>query len=186
VVVIPDDIRRFLRILVAQNAYSKLASLPEVLERFPQFTPLAVDLLAKKAADVPPELRDELILYFMKKVGIAERIPEYILIAIVRLLGSEGYARKDALLDLFRNLKRNAGSYIGRCIIDAIQNLATRNDVLEIRQYFNRADAWERRAIIRLVASVLPEEETRPWFKNVKIHAADDHFAIESLDLKKK
>lgn len=186
VVVVPNDIRRFLRILVAQNAYSSLASLPEVLERFPQFTPLAVDLLVKKAADVPSEIRDKLAVYFIEKAGIAARTPEYILIAVVRLLGSDGYARKDALIDIFRNLKRNAGSYIGRCIIDAIQNLATRNDVLEIRQYFNRADAWERRAIIRLVDRVLPEEETRPWLKNVKIHAVEDHFAIESFDPKKK
>lgn len=186
VVVLPDDIRRVLRILVAQSAYAKLASLPEILDRFPQFTPLAVDLLVKKVADVPSAIRDELATYFIEKTSIAERTPEYILIAVVRLLGAEGFARKDALLDLFRNQKRNAGSYIGRCIIDAIQKLATRNDVLEVRQYFNRADAWERRAIIRLVDLVLPEEETRPWLKNVKIHSAEDHFASESFDPKKK
>lgn len=186
VVVGPDEIRRFLRILVAQRAYSKLTSLPEVLEHFPQFTPLAVDLLVKKADEIPSEIRDKLATYFMEKMNLAERTPEYILIAIVRLFGSNEYARKDALLDLFRNLKRNAGSYIGRCIVDAIQNLATRNDVLEIRQYFNRADAWERRAIIRLVDKVLPDEEKRPWLKNVKIHAAEDHFAVESIDRKKK
>ena len=186
VVVLPDDIRRVLRIVVAQSAYAKLASLPEILDRFPQFTPLAVDLLIKKAADVPSAIRAGLVTYFIEKAGIAERTPEYILIAVVRLLGAEGFECKDALLDLFRNLKRNAGSYIGRCIIDAIQKLATRNDVLEVRQYFNRADAWERRAIIRLVDSVLPEEETRPWLKNVKIHSAEDHFAIESFDPKKK
>lgn len=186
VVVLPDDIRRVLRILVAQSAYSKLTLLPEILDRFPQFTPLAVDLLAKKAGDIPAAIRDELATYFIGKTDVAERTPEYILIAIVRLLGTEGYERKDALLDLFRNLKRNAGSYIGRCIIDAIQKLATRNDVLEVRQYFNRADAWERRAIIRVVDGVLPEEETRPWLKNVKIHAAEDYFAIESFDPKKK
>lgn len=186
VVVVPDEIRRFLRILVAQSAYSTLNSLPEVLERFPQFTPLAVDLLIKKSVDVPPDIRNKLVNYFMEKADIAERTPEYILIAVVRLLGSDGYAHKDALLNLFRNLKRNAGSYIGRCIIDAAESLATRNDALEIRQYFNRADAWERRAIIRLVDKVLPEEETRPWLKNVKIHAAEDYFAIESFDPKKK
>lgn len=186
VVVLPDDIRRALRILVAQSAYDKLASLPEILDRFPQFTPLAVDLLVKKTRDVPTEIRDKLVSYFIEKTGVAERTPEYILIAVVRLIGAEGYACKDALLDLFRNLKRNAGSYIGRCIIDSLQKFATRNDVLEVRQYFNRADAWERRAIIRLVESVLPEEETRPWLKNVKIHAAEDHFAIELFDSKKK
>lgn len=186
IVVLPDEIRRFLRILVAQGAYSTLGSLPEVLERFPQFTPLAIDLLVKKAAQIPQSTRDHLAVYFMGKLEAAERTPEYILVAIVRLLGADGYERKHALFDLFRNLKRNAGSYIGRCIIDAVQKLATRNDVLEVRQYFNRADAWERRAIIRLVDCVLPEEEKRPWLKNVKIHSSDDHFAIESFDPKKK
>lgn len=185
-VVVPEEIRRFLRILVAKGAYITLGSLPEILERFPQFTPLAVDLLIKKAVDVPALVREQLVTYFVEKLGAAERTPEYILLAIVRLLGSEGYERKDALLDLFRNLKRNAGPYIGRCIIDAVHKLATRNDVLEIRQYFNRADAWERRAIIRLVDSVLPEEEKRPWLKNVKVHSMDDNFAIESFDQKKK
>ncbi len=186
VVVGPDDIRRFLRILVAQSAYSTLASLPEVLDRFPQFTPLAVDLLIKKSADVPLGIREKMVSYFIEKAGVAERTPEYILIAVVRLLGSSGYARKDVLLNLFRNLKRNAGSYIGRCIIDATESLATRNDALEIRQYFNRADAWERRAIIRLVEKVLPEDERNPWLRNVKIHSAEDYFAIESFAQKKK
>mgnify|MGYP001487070495 CR=1 FL=1 len=186
VVIAPDEIRRFLRILVAQNAYATLGSLPEILERFPQFAPLAVDLLIKKSVDVPASVREQLVTYFVEKLGAAESTPEYILVAIVRLLGSEGYESKNALLDLFRNLKRNAGSYIGRCIIDAVQKLATRNDVLTIRQYFNRADAWERRAIIRLVDSVLPEKEKRPWLKNVKVHSAEDHFAIESFDPKKK
>lgn len=185
VVVVPDEIRRFLRILVAKHAYETLSSLPEILERFPQFTPLAVDLLIKKHADIPAFVRDELAAYFDKKLASSEKTPEYILVAIVRLLGSDGYERKDSLLDLFRNLKRNAGSYIGRSIIDAINKLATRNDVLEIRQYFNRADAWERRAIIRLVDNVLPEEEKRPWLKNVKVHAAEDHFALELSGSKK-
>jgi hypothetical protein len=186
VVVLPDEIRKFLRILVAQAAYAKLLVLPEVLERFPQFTPLAVDLLVKKASEIPESVREKLATYFEDKLGAAEKTPEYILVAIVRILGSAGYERKDALLDLFRNLKRNAGCYIGRCIIDAVHKLASRNDVLEIRQYFNRADAWERRAIVRLVDAILPEEEKRPWLKNVKIHSADDHFAIETFDPKKK
>ena len=32
----------------------------------------------------------------------------------------------------------------------------------------------------------LSEGEKRPWLKNVKIHMADDLFAIESFDPKKK
>jgi len=186
VVAVPSEIRRFLRILVAQEAYIGLKELPEILERFPQFTPMAVDLLVKKSSDVPEHVRECLVEYFSEKLDLTGGMPEYILVAIVRLLGAEGYTRKETLLDLFRNLKRNAGSYIGRCIIDAIHKLAVRNDALEVRQYFNRADAWERRAIIRLANNVLPEKEKQPWLRNVKIHSADDPFAIEAFEPKKK
>lgn len=186
VVIVPDDIRRLLRILVAKADFAKLSELPNVLERFPQFTPMVVDLLIKKSEEIPEATRSTLQAYFVDKLVTAERIPEYLLIAIVRILGAEGYASKVSLLELFRNLKRNAGSFIGRCVIDALRGRATRNDVLEIRQYFNRADTWERRAIIRLVDQHLSDGEKRPWLKNVKIHMADDLFAIESFEPKKK
>jgi hypothetical protein len=186
IVVLPEDIRRFFRVLVAKAAYTELNYLPEVLERFPQFTPLAVDLLIKKAEDISADTIELLRGYFISRLEAADQTPEYILMSIVRLLGDSAYASKDALLELFRDLKRNAGSYIGRSIIDAIHAMATRNDVLEVRQSFNRADAWERRAIVRLVDAILPEEEKRPWLKNVKVHSADDSFAIESFDPKKK
>lgn len=190
VVLIPDDVKLFLRILVAQNAYSNLDVASDILKRFPQFTPLIIDLLIRKADQIPEKNREELKSFFVEKVKLSERTPEYILISIVRLLGSNQYACKDVLLELFRNLKRNSGAFIGRSIINAIQDLAdendtfkvSRNDVLEIRQYFNRADAWERRAIIRLVNKVLPEEEKRPWLKNVKIHNSEDLFTIKSCD----
>lgn len=186
VVIVPDDIRRLLRILVAKADFAKLSELPDVLERFPQFTPMVVDLLIKKSDETPSATRSTLQTYFIEKLVTAERIPEYLLISIVRLLGAKGYASKVPLLELFRNLKRNAGSFIGRCVIDALRGLATRNDVLEIRQYFNRADTWERRAIIRLIDQHLSDGEKRPWLKNVKIHMADDLFAIESFEPKKK
>lgn len=184
--IVPDDIRRLLRILVAQADFEKLLELPEVLERFPQFTPMVVDLLIKKSDETSDATRSKLQTYFIDKLATAESIPEYLLIAIVRLLGARGYASKAPLLELFRNLKRNAGPFIGRCVIDALCGLATRNDVLEIRQYFNRADTWERRAIIRLVNQHLSDGEKRPWLKNVKIHMAEDLFAIESFEPKKK
>lgn len=186
ILIVPDDIRRLLRILVAQAAFEKLLELPDVLERFPQFTPMVVDLLIKKSDETSDATRLTLQTYFIDKLVTPESTPEYLLIAIVRLLGSKGYASKAPLLELFRNLKRNAGPFIGRCVIDALCGLATRNDVLEIRQYFNRADTWERRAIIRLVNQHLSDGEKRPWLKNVKIHMAEDLFAIESFEPKKK
>lgn len=186
VVILPEDIRLLLRVLVAKGAFGQLSLLPDILERFPQFTPMVIDLLAKKAQETPHATRTDLQTYFMNKLATAQYLPEYILISVVRLLGTKGYESKTALLDLFRNLKRNAGSFIGRCVIDALRGLATRNDVLEIRQYFVRADMWERRAIIRLVDEHLTEGEKRPWLKNLSTHMTEDHFAIASISSMKK
>ena len=115
-----------------------------------------------------------------------ERYPEYLLISVVRLLGQDGFADKSALMAFFRNLRRNSGAYIGRAVLDALSKVANRTDVIEIRQYYQRADRWEKRAIIRIVDSVLSEEEKRPWLKNVKVHSGDDLFAVETFDPKKK
>lgn len=186
VVIDPEDIRKFLKIIVAQNKYEKLKDLPKILERFPQFTPLVVDLLIKKFDKVPDLVRVDVKKYFCDKCVSDENKPEYILIAIIRLLGSRGYESKNQLLEMFRGLRRRVGSYVGRSIIDSLFNLSTRNDALEVRQYFNKVDAWEKRAIIRLVNKAIPDDEKRPWLKNVKIHSADDIFAIELFEPKKK
>ena len=178
----PKDIRKFLRVLVAKQSYIKLEMIPEILDRFPQFTPIIVDLVIKKFKEIPPGVHGKIQDFFIPKLKESENIPEYILVVIVRLLGVEGYKIKDPLMDLFRKLRRNAGFYIGRCIIDGLIGIIGRNDAIEIRSYFNRADLWEQRAIIRLVDQILPEEEKRPWLKNVKTHMREDLFAIELFD----
>jgi hypothetical protein len=186
VVLLPDDIKRMLRVLVAKSAFDELSIMPKILDRFPQFIPLVVDLAIKEAENIPTGTRTVLKNYFNGVILDAERIPEYILISSVQLLGSDGYKSEETILALFRNLKRNAGSYIGRSILDSLLGDANRSQVIEIRQFFNRADAWEKRAIIRLVHQHLPEEEKRPWLKNIKGHLESDLFAVETIEPTKK
>lgn len=182
----PDDVRRFLRIVVASGDYSKLFLFQSLIEKFPQFTPLLVDLLIKKESLIPATLKESIKEYFSALLAEGVKYPEYMLISVVKLLGSEGFANSIALMELFRNLKRNSGAYVGRSVLDALAGNTNRTDVLEIRQYYSRADQWEKRAIIKIVDSVLSEEEKRPWLKNVKVHSVDDFFAIETFDPKKK
>lgn len=181
----PDDVRKFLRIIVASGDYSKLKLFRELVEKFPQFTPLVIDLMIKKSDLIPEELKIEIGLYFSEILSHGIKYPEYMLISVVRLLGANGFSNTAALMELFRNLKRNAGAYLGRAVLDAMEGNVSRSDVLEIRQYYARADQWEKRAIIKIVNGTLAEEEKRPWLKNVKVHSAEDYFAIESFDQKK-
>jgi hypothetical protein len=186
VVLLPDDIKRLLRVLAAKSAFGELSIVPKILDKFPQFTPWIVDLAIKEADNIPADTRSVLKSYFSEVILDAERTPEYILINCVKLLGCKGYESEGAILALFRSLKRNAGSYIGRSILDSLLTDANRSQVIEIRQFFNRADAWEKRAIIRLVHQHLPEEEKRPWLKNVKGHLESDLFAVETIEPTKK
>lgn len=186
VVVSPDAVKHLLRVLVAKPAFEDLSIAPDILDRFPQFTPLIVDLAVKEADNIPQNTRMILKDYFNDVILHAERVPEYILIYSVRLLGCKAYQSEEAILTLFRNLKRNAGSYIGRSILDSLLDSVNRSQIIEIRQFFDRADLWERRAIIRLVQRHLPEDETRPWLKNVKVHMQSDLFAVETIEPSKK
>lgn len=181
----PDDVRKFLRIIVATGDYSKLELFKTLIEKFPQFTPLIIDLIIKKEALISSSMKSDIELYFSNLLSYEDKYPEYMLVSIVKLLGSSGYLNKVALMEFFRNLKRNAGSYVGRSVLDALDGNVNRTEVLEIRQYYSRADQWEKRAIIRIVNDSLSEEEKRPWLKNVKVHSYEDHFAIESFDKKK-
>ena len=181
----PDDVRRFLRIVVASGDYDKLSLYKYLVEKFPQFTPLLIDLFVKKELLIPSMLKESIKSYFSDVLSEGVKYPEYMLISIVRLLGTNGFLNTDALMELFRSLRRNSGAYIGRAVLDALSGNTSRTEVLEIRQYYPRADLWEKRAIIGIVDTTLSEEEKRPWLKNVKVHSSEDYFSIESFEPKK-
>ena len=85
-------------------------------------------------------------------------------------------------MNIFRNLKRDSGVYLGRKLLEALEPLVNREDVLEIRKSFPRSDLWEKRQIIRLVNAVLEDEEKRPWIKNLIKIDAQESFLLMTLD----
>src|SRR5690606_26580208 len=92
---------------------------------------------------------------------------EFILVYLVRFFGNENFRDKEVLMTFFRNLRRNEGHYIGRVVLEELEDIVTRGEVLEIRDYYVRADQWEKRQIAKLVSKHFSEGEQRPFFKNV-------------------
>ncbi len=180
----PKQFTDFLKFSIYSEKYDNLNKIPELLPKFPQLTLYTVDFLVKKTDSLPEETITRLQEFFSEWLLSHPDIPEYIAIAIVKLLGSEDFVNKEALLIFFRNLKRNSGAYIGRATLDALQNVVNREDVIEIRPYFQRADMWEKRAIIKMVDEHLEDEEKRPWLRNIKIHATNDHFSVGLFSVK--
>jgi len=105
---------------------------------------------------------------------------EYIKVYLTRLLSTGTFTDKEVLMNSFRTLKRNSGDYIGRALLDGI---LTRTELLEIREYFVRADSWEKRQILRMTRKGLSRGENRPFYKDVQIHNSD--LMIELITCKK-
>jgi hypothetical protein len=180
----PEDILEFVKSVLSVNKLVYFKHLPALAELFPQFTPYIVDVLIKHSDEIPE--KQSISECFSKRLHNTKYLPEYIAISIVRLLGASGFEDKDTLFDFFRNLRRTAGAYIGRALLDSLENLVSRSDVLEIRNYFSRADAWEKRQIVRIVDKHLHEEEKRPWLKNIKTTESRDLFTAELINKTKK
>ncbi len=175
----PEDMKDCVKsIAIAKRCWT---SLSELADFFPQFTPYIVDSLCKSANDIATNDKRKIRDQFAQKLTNDTGLPEYIKVKITELLGTEDFASKETLFGHFRALSRNAGSYIGRATLDALEDHVSRGEVLEIRQYFSRADSWEKRQIVRIVDKHLHEGEKRPWLKNVKIQEARDIFLVEQI-----
>jgi hypothetical protein len=177
----PEDIKDFVKSVYSTNTFTLFKELPEVADFFPQFTPYLVDALVKHGEQIGTSGRAAIRDKFANRLKSRRHLPEYITLEIVRLLGTSGYEDKKPLLDFFRELRRNQGAYIGRVLLDALEEQVTRGEVLEIRRYFERADSWEKRQIVRIVNKHLSEDEKRPWMKNVLMQESRDLFLVEYI-----
>ena len=176
-----SDVTRFVKTLVSKASYSLFTELPAISESYPQLTPYIVDAIETYAEKLTEPEKRKIGDSFACRLIPGDYIPEYLSTAIVHLLGTSAFQDKERLLHYFRGLQRNAGAYIGRCLLDALEDKVTRGEVIEIRSYYPRADGWEKRAIAQIVCKHLHDDEKRPWIKNIKIQDAKDIFLMEII-----
>ncbi len=170
----PEEFTKSIRVIVANNAYNYFTTIAENLRKYPQLIPYFVDCITKYYNFIEKETIHNIKNIFKEWYNEID-VPEYILIYITRLftLEKNSIDDKDVLLNAFRNLKRVGGNYIGRALLEALNDRLTRAEVLEVREYYIRADIWEKRQILRLVQNSLPDGEKRAFFKDIEIHNVD-------------
>lgn len=172
IIINPSDFKLLIKSIIYLEKYGFLENIPDLLEKVPQFIPYFIDVLIKYEEKVSNEIGQSIKEKFSKWFEKND-LPEYILIYIVRLLGREKYQNVDSLFNSFINLKRNAGSYIGRVLLEELEGNLERGRVIEIKGYYLRANMWEKRQITKIINNSLFEEEKRPWLKNVEINSND-------------
>lgn len=181
-----EQIIDLIKTIVCKAKYEYVASTLSALDKYPQLTPYVVDALIKNAEKIPDSERVQIQNLFSGKLNSSKYIPEYLALAFTRILGQDKFYDKKALLQYFRELRRNSGAYIGRSTLEGLETHLTREDAIEIRGSFDRSDLWEKRQIIRLVDRHLAEEEKRPWLKNLRYIENGDCFLQEAAMPTKK
>lgn len=168
----PKEFKVTIKIIVAKEKYDRLSEISEIIDRFPQFIPYYVDILIKHASQIPKNAINK-IKTNMSRWIVEDEIPEYIKVYAIRLFSIDEFRDKEIVFSAFRNLKRNAGDYIGRAILESLENNLNRGEVIEIRNYYTRADIWEKREILKIVQKKLSIGENRPFLKDIKLHSQD-------------
>ena len=169
--------RKFVQLIkcgVSQSHPQILIDCVQLLNKFPQFIPYTLDAIAKKEGMFSDDQIEQISTSLNEWLN-ASKAPEFILVYIVRFFGSGLFKNKNYLFEYFRKLRRNEGSYIGRAVLEQLEELVSRGEVLEIRDYYSRADMWEKRQIAKMVDLHITEGEKRPFFKNI-LSIEDDVF----------
>ena len=174
----PEQLRDLLYGIVIQEQYEEVSAASDLVEMFPQFYPLFIDMLIKNAEHLPQEIKDIVSSRLSNRLLGEEFLPEYLRASLIQLLGSKEYFDRDSVMNNIRRLKWNAGTYLGRTSFEAAQNLQDRLDALEIRDYFDRSNEWERRRIILLMKNVLPMQEYNAWRRSIRTYIVNDCLAL--------
>ncbi len=165
------QVTTLIKTIIAQEQYNYLIQIPKILEKYPQFIPYFIDTILKYP-DIPTSYITQIQESFESWL-LNNDIPEYIQVYLVKLYAESSVPNKEILLDSFRCLRRNSGDYIGRALLDAMNEKLGRGEILEIREYYNRADLWEKRQILKLINHGIPHAEKEAFFRDIRIHEQD-------------
>ncbi len=180
VVIEPRKFVQLIKCGVAQSSHQVLIESVKLLNKFPQFIPYTLDAISKREDIFSDEQRNDISQELNQWLNTS-KAPEFILVYIVRFFGAGLFKNKGFLFEYFRKLRRNEGSYIGRAVLEQLEGLVSRGEVLEIRDYYARADMWEKRQIAKMVDLHITEGEKRPFFKNI-LSLEEDVFLNNILD----
>ena len=179
-VINPEDIIKYIKIIIAKERYEKLITIPDILQKYPQFVPFFSDILFKFRDKINFEQYKIILNKFGNWLNDADT-SEYILISIIRMFDSKNNDEKSILFDFFKNLKRNSGIYIARSVLEQLEYNLSRGELLELKDYYLRADSWEKRQIVNMVLNGLKYPENRPFIKDIKINC-NDYFILHMVD----
>ncbi|VWC18430.1 RNA-directed DNA polymerase (Reverse transcriptase) [Burkholderia aenigmatica] len=141
-----------------------------------------VDMLLKNSEIIPQTNKEAITNYYAQLVlssGFGSL--EWHQATLAKLLSSDGYFRKPALIHIVRVPNKDSVTYPSMIALEGLKGRLTREEFRTIREWFDRCDEWEKRRIIN-AASALPEDERRAWGRAIKPMLQADFLATKMAD----
>ena len=167
----PVELQKYIRCLGAQQKWTELAQVSLILNRFPQFIPYYLDCISKNMESLNNNDKNLINNNIINLVQDSSLL-EYLRVYIFRFL-AKNEVNKKFLLETYLNLRRGEGIYLGRALLEDLSQYLDRDDVLEIKKGFQRADASEKRIILRLMHYKLNKDEFNVFVKNISLTEND-------------
>lgn len=142
-----------------------------------------IDMLIKNADFVPEIERERLADLYSNMIYSGELYSfEWHCASVARLLSHPSYFRKNALIQIYKSPAKDISTYASMVALEGLKGKLTRSEFKTIREYFDRADEWEKRRLLSL-SQVLPEEERKAWGKAVKSTISGDFLATKLCEV---
>lgn len=110
-------------------------------------------------------------LFDFRKCALTEIYDEIVYLTLVLIIAKNVESAR------INKNKHRVYSYRYRCyeraLLEALDGKLNRGEAIELRDYFYRADNWERRQILKLVQQTIPKSECRPFMKDIAIYTDD-------------
>lgn len=174
------SIQRLLLAALAQERFEVLQRCDEFIERCVAALEYTVDLLLSNAEVIPAPVREEIAKRFERLLTSKLVVGfEWYQDRIVNLLSSSAYLAKDVLLAHARSGDRTGSTLSTAKAIERVPATVSRDEVLRLREQYDRFDAWEKRRLMRLVFQRCPTEEAKAWARAIEPGLPRDVFTRE-------
>lgn len=141
-----------------------------------------VDMLLKNS-DVIPEQNKENITNHYAQLVLSSGFGalEWHQATLAKLLSSDGYFRKSALIHIVKAPAKDSVTYPSMIALEGLRGHLTREEFRTIREWFDRCDEWEKRRVIS-ASIAMPEDERKAWGRAIKPMLQADFLATKMAE----
>ncbi|WMY11496.1 RNA-directed DNA polymerase [Paraburkholderia phenoliruptrix] len=141
-----------------------------------------VDMLLKNSDVIPQQNKENITNHYAQLVltsGFGAL--EWHQATLAKLLSSDGYFRKSALIHIVKAPAKDSVTYPSMIALEGLRGRLTREEFRTIREWFDRCDEWEKRRVIS-ASIALPEDERKAWGRAIKPMLQADFLATKMVD----